>query len=80
MEELAGMKLGVVAEEDIFRSISAEFFTGHYKPLIPWVGKLRKVVFPDGGRWKRPEPKLYSSMKKFLREAREDPKVLAEET
>ncbi len=38
----------------------------YYKPLIPWVDKLRKVVFPDDGRWKRPGLKLYSSMEEVF--------------
>lgn len=30
-----------------------ENFTPYYQPLIPWVSRLRKVVFPNGGRWER---------------------------
>ncbi|RYP02126.1 hypothetical protein DL764_005961 [Monosporascus ibericus] len=35
-------------------------------------------VFPNGRRWKKLEPELYSSMKKILRDARKDPEVLAD--
>ena len=75
--ELAGIKLGTVSDEDIFRKTITEFFTGYYKPLIPWVNRLRRIVFPNGERWKKPEPELYALMKGILRNAQEDPKVLA---
>lgn len=77
-EELAGMKLGIIAEEDIFHKITEEFFTGYFSPLIPWMSKLCRVVFPDGGRWKREDEGLYSSMKGILHEARKDAKVLSD--
>jgi hypothetical protein len=74
-EELAGMKLGVVAEEDIFRKTTTEYFTEYYESLISWLNRLRRVAFPGGGREDR---ELYSRMKEILREARMDPKVLAD--
>jgi|SRR5271163_4711279 hypothetical protein len=77
-KELARMKLGVVAEEDIFSKTTTEYFTEYYELLIPWLNRLRKVAFPDGGRWKREDRELYSWMKEILREARMDPKVLAD--
>ncbi|KAI0534966.1 hypothetical protein GGR58DRAFT_28432 [Xylaria digitata] len=40
--------------------------------------RRRKKVFPNGERWKRPEPELYSLMKEILREARKDPNVVAD--
>ncbi|KAK0718106.1 hypothetical protein B0T26DRAFT_741181 [Lasiosphaeria miniovina] len=64
-------------EEDFIKSVT-EIFTLHYQPLIPWVSRLRRKVFPDGKRWKRLEPELYSSMKQILRDARKDPEVLAD--
>jgi hypothetical protein len=39
--------------------------------MIPCVNRLRKVVFPGGGRWKEEDKKLYSRMKEILQEARE---------
>ncbi|KAK0612373.1 hypothetical protein B0T17DRAFT_610577 [Bombardia bombarda] len=50
-EELAGMKLGVVADE----------------PLIPLLNRLRKIVFPQGKPWNGDDEKLYSQMREFLR-------------
>ena len=77
-EELAKLKKGTVDHEGDFIKTVEENFTSYYRPLIPWVNRLRKVVFPDGGRWKREEKGLYSQMKAVLRKAREDPQVLME--
>ncbi|KAK3350737.1 hypothetical protein B0H65DRAFT_97734, partial [Neurospora tetraspora] len=44
-------------------------------PLIPWVNKLRREVFPNGGRWKKENEGLYDRMRVILGEARNDPKV-----
>jgi hypothetical protein len=73
---LAEKKKGVIADEEDFLKKAENNFTFHCQPLIPWVNRLRRKVFPNGGRWKRPEPELYSSMKKILCEARKDPEVL----
>ncbi|KAH7007843.1 LOW QUALITY PROTEIN: uncharacterized protein B0I36DRAFT_378718 [Microdochium trichocladiopsis] len=58
-----------VGDKSIFLKIAEENFTSYYQPLIP----LRRKVFPNGERWKRLEPELYSSMKKILRDAQKDP-------
>ncbi|KAK0722221.1 serine/threonine-protein kinase Sgk2 [Lasiosphaeria miniovina] len=71
-------KKGEIADEEDFIKSVAEIFTLHYQPLIPWVNRLRRKVFPDGKRWKRLEPELYSSMKQILYDARKDPEVLAD--
>ena len=34
-------------------------FTDFYQPLIPWVNKLRKVVFPNDKKWIREDTELY---------------------
>ncbi|KAL2259061.1 hypothetical protein VTK26DRAFT_7399 [Humicola hyalothermophila] len=67
-EELAKLKLGTVSDEDIFCKTTDEYFTNYYRPLVPWVNKLRKVVFPGGGRWKREDSRLYMQMRKILEE------------
>uniref|UniRef100_A0A8H7NHF6 non-specific serine/threonine protein kinase n=1 Tax=Bionectria ochroleuca TaxID=29856 RepID=A0A8H7NHF6_BIOOC len=36
-------------------------------------GKLRKAVFPNGGRWERGDGALYPRMREILREAQKDP-------
>ncbi|KAK4095936.1 hypothetical protein N658DRAFT_519472 [Parathielavia hyrcaniae] len=68
-EELAKLKLGTVSDEVIFRKTMEEFFTEYYQPLLPWVNKLRKAVFPAGGRWKREDSGLYTRMREILGEA-----------
>ena len=78
MEELAKTKKGEVDDEGDFLKTAEEHFTSFYHPLIPWVNRLRKVVFPGGGRWKEEDKKLYSRMKEVLREARKNPNVAVE--
>ena len=77
-DRLADLKKGQVSDEGDFIRRIEKIFTSHYRPLIPWVNRLRKKVFPNGARWKRLEPELYSSMKKILHDARKDPEVLAD--
>lgn len=77
-EKLAKEKLGTVSDEDIFRKTIMEYFTDYYKPLIPWLNRLRRVVFPNGGRWKIEDRELYSRMKEIIREALKDPEVLVD--
>ncbi|GAW24971.1 hypothetical protein ANO14919_145680 [Xylariales sp. No.14919] len=74
--QLVGSKKGVIDDEDDFLKIAADNFTPYYEPLIPWVNRLRRKVFPNGNRWKKEDPDLYSKMIEILREAQQDPKVL----
>ncbi|KAF3768507.1 hypothetical protein M406DRAFT_71504 [Cryphonectria parasitica EP155] len=67
--ELAQLKLGTVSDDEIFRRTVTGYFTEYYEPVIPWINKLRRIVFPGGGRWKSEDEGLYSSMKKVLDEA-----------
>jgi hypothetical protein len=76
-EELAQLKKGIVAHEQDFIETAEENFTEYYQPLIPWVNRLRKVVFPNGGRWEKDDRELYSWMKEILGEAQKDPKQSA---
>ncbi|KAK0707014.1 hypothetical protein B0T26DRAFT_815209 [Lasiosphaeria miniovina] len=77
-EELASSKKGVIDEEGDFLKIMEEHFRSSCQTLTSWVNRLRRKVFPNGERWKKPNPQLYSSMKEILREAREDPEVFAD--
>jgi hypothetical protein len=76
-EELAGMKKGLVDDEGDFLKIAEMTFTPYYQSLIPWVNRLRRQIFPGGGRWKKENQNLYSTVRGILLEALEDPKVLA---
>ncbi|OJD13994.1 hypothetical protein AJ78_05607 [Emergomyces pasteurianus Ep9510] len=76
MDELAEAKIGVVAQGDVFNDSATKYFTEYFQPLVPWVNKLRRVVFPDRRKWKTLDQKLGSSMRSILREARSDPDVM----
>lgn len=71
-EELAKLKLGTVSDDEIFRKTTLEHFTDYYQPLIPCVNKLRREIFPRGGRWRVPNSKLYDEMKEILWTARDE--------
>lgn len=75
MQELAKLKLGTMSDDGIFNSTASEHFTDYYKPLLPRLNKLRKEVFPAGGRWKREDKNLYIKMKKILRDAQQDESI-----
>lgn len=67
-EELAGLKLAVVAREDIFMRTTSNYFTEYYQPFAPLMNSLRKVVFPGDQPWRREDENLYSRMGEILRE------------
>jgi len=71
-EELAEIKKGVVGDERDFLKAVEATFTPYYQPLIPCVNRLRRKVFPDGRRWRVPNPKLYDEMKEILQTARNE--------
>jgi hypothetical protein len=67
-EELAGMKLGVVAKEAIFMKTITGSFTPYYQPLTALLNRLRKTVFPKDKPWEREDEKLYSRMREIIQE------------
>ncbi|KAI1286608.1 hypothetical protein F5Y03DRAFT_380583 [Xylaria venustula] len=76
--KLATLKKGVIDEEGNFLKIAERSFASYYRPLIPWVNELRRVVFPNGRRWQQVNDKLYSRMRQILRDGQNDPLVLAD--
>ncbi|PMD53352.1 uncharacterized protein K444DRAFT_646753 [Hyaloscypha bicolor E] len=72
MEELAKLKLGTVAKEAIFMKTITDNFTSYFEPLIPWVNRLWKIVFPRDRPYEQEDEGLYPRMKGILREACED--------
>ena len=50
MKELAKIKKGEVDNKGDFLKGVGDNFLLYYQPLIPWVNRLRKVVFLGGGR------------------------------
>jgi len=69
-EELARLKKGEISDEGDFIKAAEENFTPYYKPMVPWVNRLRKVVFPNGRRWVNEDSGLYTRMREILGEAR----------
>ncbi|KZF22629.1 hypothetical protein L228DRAFT_268018 [Xylona heveae TC161] len=71
IRELAEVKKGVVADEEDFLQTVEEYFTPFYQPLIPWVNRLRKIIFPGGSRRKDSSPELFSLMDDLFQKAQE---------
>lgn len=65
-EELAEIKKGKVDEEDKFNEELEKNVVAYYRPLIPCIQELRKVVFPEGRRRTSEDPTLFSQMKAVL--------------
>lgn len=74
-QELARSKKGIVDDEGDFLAIAEESFTSYFQPLIPWMNKLRKVVFPGDRRWRTENKGLFSQMIQILQGARDDIEV-----
>jgi hypothetical protein len=41
----------------------------HNREPLPWINKLQKLVFPNGGRWEKEDPALHSQMRDIIMEA-----------
>ncbi|EDN09429.1 predicted protein [Histoplasma mississippiense (nom. inval.)] len=68
-EKLADEKKGVISDEGDFLRILKDNFTPYYQSLIPCINRLRRLVFPDGGRWKKPNFNLPRNMIETLQDA-----------
>lgn len=75
IEGLAIQKTRLVSHEGAFLRIANEYCTPYYQPLIRWVERLRKVVFPNRGRWEREDTGPYFQMRQILQEAQMDPAI-----
>ncbi|KAK6955896.1 hypothetical protein Daesc_003542 [Daldinia eschscholtzii] len=69
--ELATLKRGTIADETDFIDILTQNFTPYYESLVPWVNRLRRVLFDKQGA----DSALYSRMQEVLREAQKDERV-----
>jgi hypothetical protein len=67
--ELAKLKRGTVYGERDFVKETEDYFMPYWRPMIPWVNRLRKVVFPGGQRWSKEDSRLYADMRAILEEA-----------
>ena len=75
-QKLAELKLGLVSGERHFISRITKAFTPHYRPLVPHVSRLRRVVFPMNNPWENEDRELYVQVKETLQNAQMDPEVL----
>ena len=76
-EELAKLKRTVDHEGHFIKEIT-KHFTPYYLPLVPWVNRLQRVVFPMDKLWERKDKELYLQMKTVLEKARSDLEVSVE--
>ncbi|KAM3433167.1 hypothetical protein NHJ13734_006568 [Beauveria thailandica] len=79
LTDLATYKAGIISGEDMFlRSVDKNFSIYHL-PIIPWINKLRKQVFPNGRKRDAGNKYrgLYLRMREILEDATKDPEVLA---
>nr|KMM68958.1 hypothetical protein CPAG_05281 [Coccidioides posadasii RMSCC 3488] len=74
-EKLANEKKGVISDEEDFLRIVKNNFTLFYQPLIHCVNWLHRLVFPDGGHWKKLNSNLPQNMIEELEHAQKDPGV-----
>ncbi|KAI1451235.1 hypothetical protein F4805DRAFT_464040 [Annulohypoxylon moriforme] len=75
MEDLALQKSGLATMEPHLLGLLGRNCSQYYEPLIPWVNRLRRVVFGNGGQGTA-DLTLYSRMQEVLRDAQKDDKVL----
>ena len=75
---LAGDKASLIGNERDFLECIGDDFTGYYAPLIPWVNRLRREVFPSRLRWTEEDLSLYDRMRDVLGRAMRDPFVKAD--
>lgn len=72
---LANSKRGIVAISKDFNDVMDQNFTPYYRPLMPCLGQLRRVVFPGGAWREKGNWDLYQQIKDILHRAAEDPVV-----
>lgn len=69
---VAMAKLGVISMEEEFLDLAKKHFTPGYQSLIPWVNKLRRVVFPGDAPSMTKRPEIYEEVYKVLWDAQEE--------
>ncbi|OAA65095.1 serine/threonine-protein kinase Sgk2 [Akanthomyces lecanii RCEF 1005] len=75
VEELAELKAGLVGNQRHFLYRVEESFTPYFEPLIPWVNRLRQLLFPSDKPWEdRQDPELYARVRQLLQNAQKDAK------
>lgn len=77
IEALATTKIGTISDDGHFLTKMIKFVTPYFESLIPWIDKLRAIVFPNDKKWRAEDETLYERMREVLREAMMDPEVQA---
>ncbi|EDN03054.1 predicted protein [Histoplasma mississippiense (nom. inval.)] len=75
-EELAAAKQGVISEESDFLRIAGDYFTPSYQSFISCVNRLRRLVFPNGGRWKKENSNPSRNMIETLQDGENNPNIV----
>ncbi|KAI5853656.1 hypothetical protein GGS23DRAFT_608368 [Durotheca rogersii] len=73
MDLLATWKSGIVSKDAFFIQKMTRCFTPYYEPLLPWVNRLRRVVFDNN--WQEGDETLYTRMRDVLCKAQRDPNI-----
>jgi hypothetical protein len=66
VNQLAFYKAGLIGHENDFLLQMSKDVTEYFKPLIPWINRLRKIVFPNNSIWIVEDEELYDRMRKAL--------------
>ncbi|WVN87097.1 uncharacterized protein L203_102273 [Cryptococcus depauperatus CBS 7841] len=77
---LADLKFATIGDERKFLNTTRAHFTPFYKPLIPFMNKIRKKIFPNDKWWREEDREedreLYSLIKEVLAKGQKDPEIL----
>ncbi|OJD23732.1 hypothetical protein ACJ73_04918 [Blastomyces percursus] len=77
MNELTVLKVGIVGVEPMFLEKINRDFTPHYQPLVKYVNRLRRAVFPKDKPWEKEDVELPLQMERILQDAVADPGVVS---
>jgi len=66
MEDLAGLKLGLVTIEANFNQTITKNLIPYFESLIPFLNTRRKIILPRGKHWEQEDARLYSRMREAL--------------
>ena len=69
VDHLADQKTGSISKEGRFLRRMSQNVTEYFKPLVPWINTLRKIVFPNNSNWIVEDEELYDRMRKVLQDA-----------
>jgi hypothetical protein len=74
-KELVKLNKGQVSDEENFVSEAGKSFMQYYQTMVPWVNRLRRVVFPNGSRRESVDSGLNMWMREFLRRSAKQSRI-----